>query len=78
MQSLNTLAALPEIVLVTAACLLLVVDLFVPDSRRNVTYVLTLVILVLTGIVCWMLLTSGIVTYAFRRNVPSPIRWRMC
>jgi NADH-quinone oxidoreductase subunit N len=65
MQSLNTLAALPEIVLVTAACLLLVVDLFVPDSRRNVTYVLTLVILVLTGVVCWMLLASGIVTYAF-------------
>ena len=65
MQSLNTLAALPEIVLVTAACLLLVVDLFVPDSRRNVTYVLTLAILALTGVVCWMPLASGIVTYAF-------------
>jgi NADH-quinone oxidoreductase subunit N len=65
MQSLNVLAALPEIVLLVATCVLLVADLFVPDARRNVTYVLTLAILVLTGAVCWWLLSSGIVTYAF-------------
>jgi len=65
MQSLNFLAALPEIVLLVATCVLLVADLFVPDTRRNVTYVLTLAILVLTGAVCWWLLSSGIVTYAF-------------
>ena len=65
MQSLNFLAALPEIVLLVATCVLLVADLVVPDSRRNITYVLTLAILVLTGAVCWWLLSSGIVTYAF-------------
>ncbi len=65
MQSLNFLAALPEIVLLVATCVLLVADLFVPDARRNITYVLTLAILVLTGAVCWWLLSSGIVTYAF-------------
>jgi NADH-quinone oxidoreductase subunit N len=65
MQSLNVLAALPEIVLLVAVCGLLVIDLFIPDARRNLTYVLALGILVLTGAVCWMLLTSGIVTYAF-------------
>ena len=65
MQSLNFLAALPEIVLLVATCVLLVADLFVPDARRNLTYVLTLAILVLTGAACWWLLSSGIVTYAF-------------
>ena len=65
MQSLNFLAALPEIVLLVATCVLLVADLVVPDSRRNITYVLTLAILVLTGAVCWWLLSTGIVTYAF-------------
>jgi NADH-quinone oxidoreductase subunit N len=65
MQSLNVLATLPEIVLLVATCVLLVADLFVPDERRNTTYVLALVILVLTGWGCWSLLSSGIVTYAF-------------
>jgi NADH-quinone oxidoreductase subunit N len=65
MQSLNFLAALPEIVLLVATCVLLVADLFVPDARRNITYVLTLAILVITGAVSWWLLSSGVVTYAF-------------
>jgi len=34
-------AALPEIVLAAAACVILVVDLFVPDSRRQISYWLT-------------------------------------
>jgi NADH-quinone oxidoreductase subunit N len=65
MQPFNTLAALPEIVLLVAACGLLVGDLFVPDSRRNVTYIATLVILTLVGAVCWVFLSAGVVTYAF-------------
>ena len=65
MQPLNSLAALPEIVLLVAACGLLVGDLFVPDSRRNVTYVATLIILTLVGAVCWVFLSAGVVTYAF-------------
>lgn len=65
MVPLNTLAALPELVLLIAACGLLVVDLFVPDARRNITYVATLVILTLVGAVCWLFLSAGVVTYAF-------------
>jgi NADH-quinone oxidoreductase subunit N len=65
MQPLNSLAALPEIVLLVAACGLLVGDLFVPDARRNVTYVATLIILTLVGAVCWVFLSAGVVTYAF-------------
>jgi NADH-quinone oxidoreductase subunit N len=65
MQNLNVLAALPEIVLLVATCVLLVVDLFITDARRNVTYLLTLAILVVTGAVTWMFLSGGVVTYAF-------------
>jgi len=65
MQPLNTLAALPEIVLLVAACGLLVADLFVPDARRNVTYIASLVILTLVGAICWLFLSAGVVTYAF-------------
>jgi NADH-quinone oxidoreductase subunit N len=65
MQPLNTLAALPEIVLLVAACALLVGDLFVPDARRNVTYLASLIILTLVGAVCWVFLSAGVVTYAF-------------
>jgi NADH-quinone oxidoreductase subunit N len=65
MQNLNVLATLPEIVLLVATCVLLVVDLFVSDARRNVTYLLTLAILVVTGALTWMFLSAGVVTYAF-------------
>jgi len=65
MQPLNTLAALPEIVLLVATCGLLVADLFVPDARRNVTYIASLVILTLVGAICWLFVSAGVVTYAF-------------
>jgi NADH-quinone oxidoreductase subunit N len=65
MQTMNILATAPEIVLLVATCVLLVVDLFVPDARRNVTYVLTLGVLAVTGAVCWAMLSAGVVTYAF-------------
>src|SRR6266705_4521322 len=38
-------AALPEIVLGSAACLILILDLFVPESRRQISYWLTQVAL---------------------------------
>ncbi|HJW51563.1 MAG TPA: NADH-quinone oxidoreductase subunit NuoN [Burkholderiaceae bacterium] len=65
MESMNVFAALPEIVLLIGACGLLVIDLFVPDARRNVTYVLALAVMVLTGAMCWAMLSAGLVTYAF-------------
>src|SRR4030095_5977483 len=65
MESMNVFAALPEIVLLIGACGLLVIDLFVPDARRNVTYVLALAVMVRAGAVCWAMLSAGLVTYAF-------------
>jgi len=51
MDSLNTLVALPEIVLLVAACGVLLIDLFISDSRRNVTYGLTMAALLAVAVV---------------------------
>ena len=48
LDSLNIAIALPEIFLVTMACLVLVVDVYLPQERRNFTYVLTQLSLIIT------------------------------
>lgn len=40
-ESLNIAIALPEIFLLSMACLILVIDVFLPQERRNFTYVLS-------------------------------------
>jgi NADH-quinone oxidoreductase subunit N len=47
-ESLNTAIALPEIFLLTMACLVLVVDVFLPKAKRNFTYVLAQLSLIVT------------------------------
>ena len=65
---LNFIAVMPEIVILTAASLILVVDLFVADNRRHVTYWLTQ--LALLGAVCVTIATSrDDVVKAFRNMV---------
>jgi len=65
MTELNLFAAAPEIFLLGAACAVLIVDLFVPDARRNVTYALTLAVLAATAAICWFFLANDLVQYAF-------------
>ena len=40
-ESLNIAIAIPEVFLLTMACLVLVVDVYLPKEKRNFTYVLT-------------------------------------
>jgi NADH-quinone oxidoreductase subunit N len=47
----NLTAVLPEIVVLTAASLILVIDLFVPDNRRHMTYWLTQLALLIAACV---------------------------
>ncbi len=65
MQILNMYAAAPEIVLLIAACAILVIDLFVSDARRNITYALTLASIAAAAGVCWYYLDHDLVQYAF-------------
>ncbi len=48
LESLNIAIALPEIFLVAMACLVLVVDVYLPQERRNVTYALAQLSLIVT------------------------------
>jgi NADH-quinone oxidoreductase subunit N len=48
---LHLLAALPEIVILAGASLVLLIDLFVPDDRRHITYWLTQLTLLLAACV---------------------------
>ncbi len=48
LESLNIAIALPEIFLLAMACLILVVDVYLPSDKRNLTYVLTQFSLIVT------------------------------
>ncbi|MBC8119804.1 MAG: NADH-quinone oxidoreductase subunit NuoN [Burkholderiaceae bacterium] len=50
MQFLGLLIDVPEIVLLAAACGVLLVDLFVSDARRNITYGLTMAALLVVAV----------------------------
>ena len=49
----ETLIALPELVLLGVTCLVLVVDLYLPEQRKGVTYLLTQAGLLLTLLTCF-------------------------
>jgi NADH-quinone oxidoreductase subunit N len=65
MSRFNFVAVLPEAVLLGAACFVLVVDLFVPERRRNVSYSVSLTALAVVGLCCWNLLQGQSVQFAF-------------
>src|SRR6266403_1962120 len=65
MSKLNVLAALPETVILAAACLVLVADLYVPERRRNLSYSMSLTALAAAALCCWNLLQAQLVQYAF-------------
>jgi NADH-quinone oxidoreductase subunit N len=71
---MNLHAALPELVLLATAALILVVDLFVSDARRNVTYALAMIALLAVAVVTWLFLSNGVLLYAFGvRYVVDPM-----
>src|SRR5256885_3019412 len=47
----NLFAVLPEVIILTAAALILIVDLFVADERRHITYWLTQLALLIAACV---------------------------
>lgn len=65
MQSLNVVLAAPEIALLAGALAILVIDLWISDARRNLTYAMTLALLALVGALCVLPLANDLVAYAF-------------
>jgi NADH-quinone oxidoreductase subunit N len=66
---MNWLAVLPEIVLLTMACMVALVDLWVTDSRRTPTYWLTQVSVAVVGGMHLWYFNQGLTTYAMQRMV---------
>lgn len=60
----NLLILLPEMTLLSMACLLLVVDLFLPTSKKVITYLLTQISLIGTAILCWFGVGESASVYA--------------
>ena len=67
MNEMNLFAVAPELVLASAALLILLVDVFVRDEQRNLTYALSLVALVIVVAICGLFLLQDAVLYAFGR-----------
>jgi NADH-quinone oxidoreductase subunit N len=66
---MNWLAVYPEIVLLTMACVIALVDLYVTDTRRRPTYWLTLLTLGAVAVMHWRYFESGATYYAMNRMV---------
>jgi NADH-quinone oxidoreductase subunit N len=69
MNELNWIAVRPEIVLLAMACVIAIVDLFVTDERRRLTFLLTIGTLVAVGVMHLYAFQSGLTIYAMNRMV---------
>jgi len=69
MNSMNWQAVLPEIVLLTMACLVAVFDLFVKDPARRPTYWLTQLSIAAVGVLHLCNFGSGLTVYAMQGMV---------
>lgn len=67
MDNMNLLPALPEIFLMVAASAVLLIDMFLPDARRNITHWLSLAVLAVCGIATAVAL-SGAETSVYTFN----------
>jgi NADH-quinone oxidoreductase subunit N len=64
-MDMNYTAAAPEIFLGLAICIVLLVDVFLRDDQRNITYVLAMLALIGTSAVTWLFpVTSEVVTFS--------------
>lgn len=71
MNNLNLIPVLPEIFLVLAAAAILLIDLFLPDSKRNATYVLSLGALAVCAVLTWSDFSAGVTTYSLNNMFVS-------
>ena len=65
MNNLNLIPALPEIFLAIAISVILLVDLFTKDVKRNITYVLAIVAMGVCGLITFGSLGNGETVYTF-------------
>lgn len=65
MNNLNLIPVLPEIFLAIAICAILLIDLFLSDAKRTITYVLSLAALIVCGALSLCAFNAGETSYSF-------------
>jgi NADH-quinone oxidoreductase subunit N len=63
--SINMAPLSAEIFLVVASCAILLIDMFLKEGKRNITYVLSLLTLVGCAVITWADFNAGTTTYTF-------------
>ena len=71
MNNLNLISVLPEIFLATAICAILLIDLFLSDAKRTITYVLSLAALIVCAALSLCDFNTGATVYSFGNMVVS-------
>jgi NADH-quinone oxidoreductase subunit N len=64
-EAVNLVPVYAEIALLIGASAILLVDMFLSEGKRSVTYVLSLLTLLLCGVISYMDFSSGATTYTF-------------
>lgn len=65
MNNLNLIPVIPEIFLAIATCAILLIDLFLSDAKRYLTYVLSLATLVVCAVLSLSDFNAGATSYSF-------------
>jgi NADH-quinone oxidoreductase subunit N len=71
MNNLNLIPVYPEIFLMIASCAILMVDLFLSDAKRHITYLLSLATLAVLTAMSLADFNSGTTAYAFNNSFVS-------
>jgi len=71
MNNMNLIPVYPEIFLLIAASAILLIDMFVPDAKRVITYLLSLLTLVICAVLTFTSYSSGATVYTFNNMFVS-------
>src|SRR3546814_8758136 len=75
MNNLNLMPVLPEIFLSIAIMGILLIDLFLSDAKRHITYGLSILALAICAVMNWNDFSAGTTVYAFNNMfVSDPMR----
>ncbi|MFC3110402.1 NADH-quinone oxidoreductase subunit NuoN [Undibacterium arcticum] len=71
MNNMNLIPVYPEIFLLIASCAILLIDMFLSDAKRHVTYALSILTLLVCGVLTFISMNDGATYYTFHNMFVS-------
>ena len=71
MNNMNLIPVYPEIFLLIASCAILLIDMFLSDAKRHVTYTLSILTLLVCGVLTFASMNDGATSYTFHNMFVS-------